>query len=648
MRFRRLASLCVLGCVAACGASEAGELPSPTDPPTDPPTEPPTEPTEPPSDPPTEPQVPPQPTVEWGASSLLGIHDAPLGPELLDLFPAGGGFVVQTRYSTDFDWLSDLGPSTSWARTHGFEPVIRIDYARPDGTAWANGAATPGATIPPEGQVGWCLARAGGGPSRDAGGEHLDCYLAYVDDAVSAAPDVHTWVIGNEMNMALEAKSHPNGVIDPGWYAHVYRQAQARIRSLPGHADDAVFVGAVAPGAKKGGVYESGKDYLTRLLYALQPDEVGGVALHAYGGWVRPCDNGGVAPLQAFEWGSQGGLGYKNQAQWIDGLGYSRVPLLITEMSAHMHTMHGPANVACGSQADAYLTDRKPLADFVRAAYKSLHEWNQGPSNHDIAGGVWFTWHDEGSFASESLQLMGELIEEAGLGTSPVDNPYQAFREVAAQGLYPHGDPNGFGTCAASTEGAPLFADACPYPLRGALRDGWQKNGGVQVFGYAIESASCQADARGRVLYAQHTQRARLEYHPELAGTPYAMSLGLVGRAVAPQAGVNPDAWSSVGAPHAAGCQFVGADANTGHYVCGKILSHWKSHGVNDPSLDAFTRSLRLFGLPISGPVTYEGRTVQWFERARLELHPENAAPFDVLGGLLGCEASGISGWGCQ
>ena len=52
--------------------------------------------------------------------------------------------------------------------------------------------------------------------------------------------------------------------------------------------------------------------------------------------------------------------------------------------------------------------------------------------------------------------------------------------------------------------------------------------------------------------------------------------------------------------------------------------------------------SLALFGLPLSDAQTemIEGQeyTIQWFERARFELHPENAAPYNVLLGLLGNE----------
>jgi Tol biopolymer transport system component len=65
---------------------------------------------------------------------------------------------------------------------------------------------------------------------------------------------------------------------------------------------------------------------------------------------------------------------------------------------------------------------------------------------------------------------------------------------------------------------------------------------------------------------------------------------------------------------------------------------------LGDPGISD-AESLALFGLPIS-PLQeedIEGQTyqVQWFERARFELHPENAPPFDVLLGLLGREAQG-------
>ncbi|MBV9119544.1 MAG: hypothetical protein JOZ39_02465, partial [Chloroflexi bacterium] len=56
-------------------------------------------------------------------------------------------------------------------------------------------------------------------------------------------------------------------------------------------------------------------------------------------------------------------------------------------------------------------------------------------------------------------------------------------------------------------------------------------NGGLDAFGYPISEELQEAnnDGSGRVYNVQYFQRARFEYHPELAGTPYEVELGLLG-----------------------------------------------------------------------------------------------------------------------
>src|SRR3712207_4531856 len=66
--------------------------------------------------------------------------------------------------------------------------------------------------------------------------------------------------------------------------------------------------------------------------------------------------------------------------------------------------------------------------------------------------------------------------------------------------------------------------------------------------------------------------------------------------------------------------------------IDGRLASFWEREG-----------GLTVFGYPI-GPqseLQVEGRAVQAqsFERNRLELHPENAPPYDVLLGRLGADA---------
>ena len=59
----------------------------------------------------------------------------------------------------------------------------------------------------------------------------------------------------------------------------------------------------------------------------------------------------------------------------------------------------------------------------------------------------------------------------------------------------------------------------------------WRSRGGLDVFGYPIseEVDEPNDDGSGRTYTVQYFQRARFEYHPEHAGTPYEVQLGLLG-----------------------------------------------------------------------------------------------------------------------
>ncbi len=78
-------------------------------------------------------------------------------------------------------------------------------------------------------------------------------------------------------------------------------------------------------------------------------------------------------------------------------------------------------------------------------------------------------------------------------------------------------------------------------------------------------------------------------------------------------------------------CEYFEA---TGHNVCGRFRDYWQGHG-----------GLMIFGYPITEEIQIEldgqTRTVQYFERARFEHHPENDQPYDVQLGLLGYEVLG-------
>jgi hypothetical protein len=66
----------------------------------------------------------------------------------------------------------------------------------------------------------------------------------------------------------------------------------------------------------------------------------------------------------------------------------------------------------------------------------------------------------------------------------------------------------------------------------------------------------------------------------------------------------------------------------TGYSVSGTLLNYWNTNG-----------GLPVFGYPIDSERQQSGKVFQWFERNRLELHPENKAPYIVLLGRLGVDA---------
>lgn len=125
-------------------------------------------------------------------------------------------------------------------------------------------------------------------------------------------------------------------------------------------------------------------------------------------------------------------------------------------------------------------------------------------------------------------------------------------------------------------------------------------------------------------LEVQWFERARLEYHPNLAGTPYDVQ------------------FSRLGAIYTDGRTF----AEQQFFVSRPDLRYFEvtRHGVGGAFLDFWTRNgdVTVFGFPISeefDEVLPDGITyrVQYFERARLEYHPQLAGSEHVVqAGLLG------------
>lgn len=75
--------------------------------------------------------------------------------------------------------------------------------------------------------------------------QHYDAFAQRVRNFVRNSRGGHIWVIGNEMNHVQE---RPEGqMITPQLYAQCYKKCRDQIHGLPGHENDQVAVGSVAP-----------------------------------------------------------------------------------------------------------------------------------------------------------------------------------------------------------------------------------------------------------------------------------------------------------------------------------------------------------------------------------------------------------------
>ena len=205
--------------------------------------------------------------------------------------------------------------------------------------------------------------------------------------------------------------------------------------------------------------------------------------------------------------------------------------------------------------------------------------------------------------------------------------------------IYPPGHAVPGPAVSGSPSGSLYFPQTGHY-LSNGFETFWEQSGGLPVFGYPLtEEFSEPNPDTGASYTVQYFERQRFEYHPELQGTPYEVELGRLGAAAAARDGLLGSApFQPIAAASDASCTFF---APTGHRVCNGFKGYWQAHGLElgDPGI-SYRESLALFGYPLSEEFQQNGMTVQYFERAIFEYHPENAGtPYTVLLRRLGAEA---------
>jgi hypothetical protein len=261
--------------------------------------------------------------------------------------------------------------------------------------------------------------------------------------------------------------------------------------------------------------------------------------------------------------------------------------------------------------------DEQAQADFVTGVYRAVLD--DPALLQDVHTVFWFKYED---FPAPNPSVTFGLVrlDETSTGYAPSGAVaihklgYRAYQALARPGGLPESrvTPPQVYTLNATYFPAPGQAIAPEF------QHYWSRNGGLAQFGYPLTQPTL---VRG--YKTQFFERAVFEYHPENVA-PYDVLLRRLGAEILTHA--YPEAHPGL----------LPADrmyfAEVRHSLGGRFLTYWQATG-----------GLPVYGYPLSEEVQEvnprDGQiyTVQYFERNRIEYHPENAgSPFEMQLGLLG------------
>lgn len=143
------------------------------------------------------------------------------------------------------------------------------------------------------------------------------------------------------------------------------------------------------------------------------------------------------------------------------------------------------------------------------------------------------------------------------------------------------------------------YFDETGHAVQGDFLDFFDAHGGLETFGYPITEPF---EENG--LQVQYFQKTRIEAHPNNPD-PYKIQLGLLGD----ELNYRQEKVSRPLFPSRRRFYF----SETGHLVSYAFLDYFKEHG-----------GINIFGYPISEMYYENGRIVQYFQRLKMEWHPED------------------------
>lgn len=226
----------------------------------------------------------------------------------------------------------------------------------------------------------------------------------------------HIWIIGNEMNFAVErpgvqidrSKSppvvtQPGETILPGMYVRCYRQCRDAIKAVPGHQNDQVIVGAVAPWNAQTTYPENPSGdwikYFQDILTPLAPNDCDGISIHAYTHGTDPklvyTDAYMNPPFQNRQYN------FRTYQDFMNAIPRSMrsLPVYLTETD----------------QDEPW---RNENTGWVQRAYGEIDWWNRQPGNQVIRAVILYRWSNADQWVIEGRSGVIEDFKRA------MDNKY--------------------------------------------------------------------------------------------------------------------------------------------------------------------------------------------------------------------------------
>jgi hypothetical protein len=243
---------------------------------------------------------------------------------------------------------------------------------------------------------------------------------------VANSSGANIWIVGYEMNAERNRPRLPDSTqgepITPGLYAECYRLVRDAIHRVPGHENDQILIGPIAPWnaetpyEAEEGKYDENKiegaspdypyasyygdfiEYLRDILVTIGPDNVDGIALHAYSHGYDPnliFDEKKMAP--PFEQYYYHFRTYRDQMNAIPS-DFRDLPVYLTEIN-------GQVNPDGTKWPDVN-------SGWVRNAYQEINDWNQA-GNQPIRAVLLYRWSKADDWYIEGKSGVEDDFSEA-------------------------------------------------------------------------------------------------------------------------------------------------------------------------------------------------------------------------------------------